>query len=230
MESWRVMAWAITIGAALIFLSLVAIPPIAWWAYKRSSVPSEHRYKTFWARLWASWTDGLVLMPAALLFAYLLDPKTSLWETVRWLAVIVSVLSNVYSWFYSIFMHGRWGQTVGKMVTRVKVVDAKTEEPITYRKAFLRDAVPILLVFPLHAHSLYQLITGAEYQGFQSDLDLSAQAGGSVWTAFIVWIWCFAEIVTMLTNDKRRALHDFIAGTVVVRTNIEEPMEDESGA
>src|SRR5438046_8026528 len=26
----------------------------------------------------------------------------------------------------------------------------------------------------------------------------------------------------MLTNEKRRALHDFIAGTVVVRTNTEE--------
>jgi uncharacterized RDD family membrane protein YckC len=25
----------------------------------------------------------------------------------------------------------------------------------------------------------------------------------------------------MLTNEKRRALHDFIAGTIVVRTNIE---------
>jgi uncharacterized RDD family membrane protein YckC len=25
----------------------------------------------------------------------------------------------------------------------------------------------------------------------------------------------------MLTNSKRRALHDFIAGTVVVRTNIQ---------
>ena len=124
-------------------------------------------------------------------------------------------------------MHGRWGRTIGKMVTRVKVVDATTEEPITYRKAFLRDAVPILLVFPYHAHSLYQLITGAEYSEIQTDLDLSAPAGGIVWTAFITWIWCFAEIVTMLTNEKRRAIHDFIAGTVVVRTNIEEPMEDE---
>ena len=26
----------------------------------------------------------------------------------------------------------------------------------------------------------------------------------------------------MLTNEKRRALHDFIAGTVVVRMNVEE--------
>ena len=34
------------------------------------------------------------------------------------------------------------------------------------------------------------------------------------------------EVVSMLTNRKRRAIHDFIAGTVVVRTNIEELAED----
>lgn len=35
-------------------------------------------------------------------------------------------------------------------------------------------------------------------------------------------IWYFLELVTMLTNRKRRALHDFIAGTVVVRTHLRE--------
>lgn len=35
-------------------------------------------------------------------------------------------------------------------------------------------------------------------------------------------LWFVAEVLTMLTNEKRRALHDFIAGTVVVRTNTED--------
>lgn len=33
-------------------------------------------------------------------------------------------------------------------------------------------------------------------------------------------LWFIAEVLTMLTNDKRRALHDVIAGTVVIRTNV----------
>jgi uncharacterized RDD family membrane protein YckC len=33
--------------------------------------------------------------------------------------------------------------------------------------------------------------------------------------------WLFVELATMLTNSKRRALHDFIGGTVVVRTNLD---------
>jgi hypothetical protein len=32
-----------------------------------------------------------------------------------------------------------------------------------------------------------------------------------------VWVW--GELIVLLTNRKRQALHDFIAGTVVVRTS-----------
>jgi uncharacterized RDD family membrane protein YckC len=33
-------------------------------------------------------------------------------------------------------------------------------------------------------------------------------------------VWGLADILTFLFNDQRRALHDFIAGTVVVKTNV----------
>ena len=36
------------------------------------------------------------------------------------------------------------------------------------------------------------------------------------------FLWFVAEVLTMLTNEKRRALHDFIAKTVVIRTNTQE--------
>jgi uncharacterized RDD family membrane protein YckC len=32
-------------------------------------------------------------------------------------------------------------------------------------------------------------------------------------------IWFIIEIVTCLLNEKRRALHDYIAGTVVVKND-----------
>lgn len=40
-----------------------------------------------------------------------------------------------------------------------------------------------------------------------------------------VWIW--SEFVVMMTNRKRRALHDFIAGTIVIihaPSDVLEPM------
>jgi uncharacterized RDD family membrane protein YckC len=34
----------------------------------------------------------------------------------------------------------------------------------------------------------------------------------------LLQIWVWGEFVTMLFNKKRRAVHDFIAGTVVIRS------------
>ena len=165
-----------------------------------------------------------MLLPIAVIFGILLQPEVAaaLWENARWMLIVVFLINHAYLWFYSIYMHGRWGQTVGKMTTRVKVVDAVSEEPISYKKALLRDSIPILVLFPLLVYSLYQLIIGSEYHIPQPSPDLSITANIADWTEFIMGIWWFAEIVTMLTNEKRRAVHDFIAGTVVVRTNVEE--------
>jgi hypothetical protein len=50
-------------------------------------------------------------------------------------------------------------------------------------------------------------------------------SGSFVVTTSWIWLaWLVLELLTMLTNPQRRALHDFIAGTVVVRTNV-EPVE-----
>jgi hypothetical protein len=38
-----------------------------------------------------------------------------------------------------------------------------------------------------------------------------------MWEGAILFGWMLLEAVTMLTNAKRRAIHDFIAGTVVIR-------------
>ena len=40
----------------------------------------------------------------------------------------------------------------------------------------------------------------------------------------LINIWFWSEFITMLTNKKKRALHDFIAETVVIKTTI--PKED----
>lgn len=224
MESWRIIAWLTTIGSVIAVLAFLTVPPIVWWVYRRYIAPLEDRYRTFWPRLWASWIDGVVLLPFAFVFGILLQPEVAaaLWEKARWVLIVVFLVNHAYLWFYSIYMHARWGQTVGKMTTRVRVVDAVTEEPITFKKAFLRDGVPILILFPLKIYSLYSLFTESEYNIPQASSDYSALANIVDWTDFIAGVWWFAEIVTMLTNEKRRALHDFIAGTVVVRMNVEE--------
>jgi uncharacterized RDD family membrane protein YckC len=79
----------------------------------------------------------------------------------------------------------------------------------------LRDIVPIA-TFPLTLFALPDVLRGIDplVRRFASDApSLSDQV-----TSWIFTFWNVAEIVTMLTTAKRRALHDLIAGSVVVRT------------
>ena len=217
------MAWLIVVGFVIMVVTILVIPPIAWWFYRKYPAYPDQKYRTFWPRFWAGITDALVLSPLALIAQYILTLDDSFWDTARWLYVVVFVLNYIYQWMYSVYMHGRFGQTVGKMSTRVRVVDFKTEGPITFRQALLRDIVPILTSIPLIIYESYRLIMGLpiSVSVFRVSPDSSVGTTGEQWIVLIVFVWWFAEIVTMLTNDKRRAIHDFIAGTVVIRTNIE---------
>ncbi len=205
----------------IIVLVFLTIPPITWWFYRKHPAYPDQRYRTFWPRLWASITDALVLSVLIYIPQNFATFYPAVWDTALWLAVIVIVWGYpVISWVYSVYLHGRFGQTVGKMFTRVRVVNALTEEPITFRHALLRDCVPILLSIPLLIYNSYLLLIESPVRGSSALNELAN------WTLYIRGIWWFVEIITMLTNDRRRAVHDFIAGTVVVRTNIDEGEED----
>ncbi len=209
-------------------LSLLVVPLYTWRFYKGYSANPQQKYRTFWPRFWASLTDGVVLLPVTLILQYYVTLEASFWEDMRWLFVIVLIVNTAYWWAYTIYMHGRFGQTVGKRSTFVRVVDVKTEEPITFKQALIRDSIPLVILGPLLILESYRFLMGLPI----GELLIGTDSGDlptsrEMWTSFVVVAWWFAEIVTMLTNEKRRAVHDFIAGTVVVRTNVEEPMEPE---
>jgi uncharacterized RDD family membrane protein YckC len=130
------------------------------------------------------------------------------------------VVGNLAWLFYTVLLHTRYGQTVGKMVTKVRVVDFRTEGKISSWQAWLREGIPLLLSVGGIVYEISLILNG--------QLTSEAIAGRELFDNKWFWLansvpalWFFAEVVTMLTNRKRRALHDFIAGTVVVRTNID---------
>ena len=162
-----------------------------------------NKYSTAGRRFVAGLVDGMVLLPIGLIDSWALDSSPPL--TAIWL-----LISYPAGWVYSVLMHGYYGQTIGKMVCGVKVLDT-SEHPITMRQAFLRDSVIIVINTLSLVISLYVVIIGGGSR--------SRTLANMDWiVGFMAFIWFAAEIVTLLTNRKRRAIHDFIAGTVVVRT------------
>jgi uncharacterized RDD family membrane protein YckC len=168
----------------------------------------ENKYKTFSPRVVAAFLDGLIIVIPLSLINYWI------WSNVQNISSAVLLVWFVVSSFtyvtYSVLMHGFFGQTLGKMNVKVKVLDI-SENKLSMWQALLRDSVPIiivtLMVF-LEAPYVLQKIKPYEQEGSRTTFMVLSD---------INFIWFIAEVVTMLMNNKRRAIHDFIAKSVVVK-------------
>ena len=171
-------------------------------------------YKTFFRRFWAGVIDGLVFIPVlAISWVVLFDTDQPILQ-VAWY-----VVASLAFPAYSIFFHGRFGQTLGKMATRVQVLD-ESGAKLTFKQAFLRDSPYLVLV-------VFDLFVTLPYiaSGIPSGPEDQTVIQTVVTNASLLWFW--AELLTMLTNNRRRAVHDFIAGSVVVRSD--ESLQESDG-
>ena len=161
-------------------------------------------YHTFWRRFWAGIVDGLVLSPLGFVEGIVNPQSHGPQVILAW-----SIVQAGFVVSYSVLMHAKYGQTLGKMALSVIVLDNAEQRIPTLREAALRDigeiGPAVLSIGFLGAAILGGEATAAPYDMFQRWL---VHAGG--------W-WFLIEIVTMMTNSRRRALHDYIAGTVVMR-------------
>ena len=163
------------------------------------------KYKTFVPRLVALLVDSFIMLPISILDDWFRQAGFPPLFFYFWIP-----LSSLVFPVYMILMHAHFGQTLGKMWMNVKVLDF-SEEPIKFKQAILRE-IPQLIF------SVYTIYLGIAFLGE----NLESESVKAAYTPFVIMvsIWGLADILTFLFNDKRRALHDFMAGTVVVRTNV----------
>jgi len=160
-----------------------------------------NKYDTFWPRLVAIIIDGIVLAILAFTLNVLVIPF------IKAMPLLRHLVSESVGYVYAILMVGHYGQTLGKMAMRIKVVDHDTEEDVTFTQSFKREAIPIyLLVFSILVSAL-----GRAGDEFGFDLFFSSLP------EYLALAWSLLEIITMLTDPKSRAFHDKIANTVVIR-------------
>jgi uncharacterized RDD family membrane protein YckC len=101
------------------------------------------------------------------------------------------------------------------MLAGVKVLDLSGGK-LSFRQALIRDCVPIALSALAVASGLPYVLAGLDpYKNGEFNWIDQVQIYGSL-------IWFAAELFTMLTNSKRRAIHDYLASSVVVRLSAYE--------
>lgn len=168
----------------------------------------EPRYDTFKPRARAAVIDGLVFFPLTLLGAVIYAKVDVAAVLVPWF-----LFTQFAPIAYSIGMHAVFGQTLGKMSSKVKVIDVDERTPLTLAQAVRRDVVWFML-------SLIAVF--GEVSSVARGVNPSSSEDPSFSTILVgsgALIWVAAELATTLMSSKRRSLADLIAGSVVVKTD-----------
>jgi uncharacterized RDD family membrane protein YckC len=144
-------------------------------------------------------------------------------QDVRLFQVYWFLPGIAFGLFYSVYLVHRYGGTPGKLVLKIRIalVDGS---PVTMRAAALRYAVIFVISLVSGIAGILAVLSVSDEaylaMGTMERMQVTNEYAPS-WSriAFVltqVWVW--SEFVTMLLNERRRAIHDFIAGTVVVQS------------
>jgi uncharacterized RDD family membrane protein YckC len=177
--------------------------------------PEEIQYGGFWRRFAALWVDVLCLLPVTLLV---------LWgdQHYRLFIAYYFIPGQLFGLFYSVYLVHRFGGTPGKLALGLRIRRNADLSPVGYREAFLRYLPDLTMgiltsVGMIFAHSA---IADSDYLalGFSDRTRRLTELAPSWYNPLqvLLQIWMWSEFFVLLTNRKRRAIHDFIAGTVVV--------------
>ena len=171
------------------------------------------RYKTFWKRLFAGIIDGVVFLP--LIIIQIIIEENFIDTYSRWIFIGAEFFYTICWILYVMVGHGKYGQTIGKKLMRIKVFDIDEKTLIGYRRAFLRESV---WFFVSVAGIIYLIIRTQNISSINEEI--SEQYDDIVGITSLTWL--VIELITMLSNYKRRAVHDYIAGSVVIDLKVAE--------
>jgi uncharacterized RDD family membrane protein YckC len=174
----------------------------------------ELRYAGIFRRVGA----GLIDMVIILLFAlgiHWLSPHSRLidgiWGVIIYFAGLV----------YSVYLVKRFGGTPGKRLLNLRI--CRTDgSAIGYREAILRESVQTVLggVSMIGMLMAFLSVSDADYLSYEvMQRPEFLLEHVPVWYGFMdncSVAWTYSEFIVMLTNKRRRSLHDLIAGTVVI--------------
>lgn len=158
------------------------------------------KYKTLPKRLLAAIIDGIILYPISFLDSFYTNKSVPLF-VMGTLAVAVIYL------FYFVFSHAKFGYTIGKKVTGLKVLDVSESRLITVKSSMLRESPLVVINLGVILYAGAFLNTNIlEFE----EIFYNITSGANL-------IWVIAELIYALSNKKNRAIHDLIAGSVVVK-------------
>ncbi len=177
-----------------------------------------HRCAGFKKRIIASLIDLFILLPFVFLpFLFTYSSKS--------MYIVVRIIVPLISYSYIIGLEGYRGQTIGKILTKIRIM-ANNGTKAGYIRAIKRSSVNIALYIVSFIFACFALvkIPSSDFSGLTfSEAGLLIQQHvelkSDIWLQMLNLLWMLSEFFVLNFNKRKRALHDFIAGTVVLEVD-----------
>ena len=174
-------------------------------------------YAGFWIRVLAQIIDGLII---SLFIVFLSDSS-------RMAMILSQLVSSAIFYGYIFYFYTKYGQTLGKMLMKIKVVHLDGS-PIHASTVTRRKMVDIGLEVFRYTATVTVLLAMSDSEFLSlpaknrgAELLSSNRVIGA--TLFIAAVWSAVDCLTVVFNHQKRAVHDYIAGTVVIRLPKSDP-------
>jgi uncharacterized RDD family membrane protein YckC len=168
------------------------------------------KYGGFWPRLGALIIDGIILSPITFGVTY--------FNITQWKSAPLMLALTLLAIAYKPFMEFTYGATLGKMALGLKVTNLNFERA-DLGQVLLRNIFNIApsLVTLVISFSMYNDPDFQDVSGYQEFLGFSQGFVANQFVSGISSIIAIVELIMILSDDRRRSLHDRMAGTFVVQ-------------
>ena len=173
-------------------------------------------YADLWTRIAARIVDFVIMLPVAGLIFYI----NGLSKDAYFYAILPNLA--IYIW-YEVYLVKRYGGTPGKLIMGIKIIQ-KDGDDVDWHASFMRYLVPFCLTLSGIFIMMWTLgmIDDSTYMnmGFLKKTLLLSDFNPlmSKIQSFTSLGWTIAGIISILSTKRKRAVHDYIAGTVVIKS------------
>ncbi|MEW9697777.1 RDD family protein [Paenibacillus sp. SI8] len=185
-----------------------------------NQISAEIQYIGFWKRVWMHIVDLIIIcVPAVLLYRFSLSTSIK----------IGSVFPFIVYWLlfcsFYVCMVVKFGGTPGKLISKARVVN-KEGNYLHIGTATIR----YILFFLYSIIMVMKLKEGIDLQVSSSDIShfLSTHKSNISSIGNFIGFITFVECLTVAFNSKKRAVHDYAAGSYVISLDLYKQMKEMS--
>jgi uncharacterized RDD family membrane protein YckC len=177
---------------------------------------NEDVYAGFWVRVAAKLLDFIILLPIMGLVLYV----SSISKSANLYILIPNILFGLA---FEVLLVKIYGGTPGKLIMGLKIIQ-KNSDNMDWKASFYRYSVEFIiailgvcvmfLTLNLIDDSTYKSLGFLKRNQLMSTINPIPMKIQS-WTSFA---WFTIGAIVLISNSRKRTTHDFIAGTVVIKS------------